>query len=102
MTDESPIIDPLGRLAFLLREHERDDVGLHVTAVFRLTSQHVQVVVIVMDNQGTPLRERPGRRGSHTFRLKDDGPTVDVGHRFHVAREGTDVRVRHVPACYSL
>lgn len=97
-TEESPIIDQLGRLASLLREYERDDVWLHVTQIYPLTSQHVQVVVTVKDNQGTPLRERSGRRRPHTFRIKDDLPAVNVGHRFHVSRHATGVRVKHVPA----
>ena len=101
ITDESPITDPLGRLAFLLRKYERDDVWLHLTRAYRLTSQHAQVAVTITDNQRTLLREGSGRCRSHTFHLKNTVPGVEAGHRFNVAREGTDVRVMQMPACCS-
>ena len=98
MTEQSPLIDQLGRLASLLREYGRDDVWLHVTEVHPFTAQHMQVVVAVKDKCGIQLEERPGRPRSHTFRLNRNVPTIDVGHRFHVVRDESGVRVRHIPA----
>jgi hypothetical protein len=98
VNDQSPLIDQLGRLASLLREYNRDDVWLHVTQVHPFTAQDMQVVVAVTDKSGLQLQERPGRPRSHTFRLNRNVATIGVGHQFHVVRDESGVRVRHVPA----
>ncbi len=98
VTDQSPLVDKMDRLARLLQAYERDEVWLHVKQFHPLSCQHAQVVVAVEDAAGAVLHESSGWVRSHTFRLDPSLEAVDVGHRFHVARDGAGVRVASAPA----
>lgn len=95
VTEQSPIVDQLGRLSTLLLDYGREEVWLHVLQIHPLSSQHAQVVVAVEDDRGEVLRERSGRSRPHTFRLERSLATVEAGHRFRVARDESGVRVEH-------